>query len=242
MVQGNYSKAEELIWESIGKDPADATNWALAATIFTFNDEPVLAAQALATALELNPDLAPQLFQERWAAAMQNGDAELVTNLADEYYLLYPTDPLAAYFNAVALLVSGHTNIAITLLVNELSSQVQSPAVLWFTLGQAYLERHSYWESVKSLEYAQSLIEAGDTSMAIVPGDNQYLLEHSLAIAYLGNEMCAPAEMLLRKLQDEGQAVSYTDMITEAVECQTPTPTPTHWMLSLQATLTPSPN
>lgn len=113
LIQGNYSKAEDLIWETIGIDPTNAKNWALAATILTQNEKPELAAQALYTALQLNPDLAPHMFQERWALAIRHEDTQMITDLADDYYIINPTDPMADYYNATALLVSGHINIAI---------------------------------------------------------------------------------------------------------------------------------
>jgi len=241
-VQENYDEAEKLIWVAIGLDPSNGKNWALAGTILTHNDKPAMAAQALAIALQLTPDLAPHMFQERWRIAILNGDNQTLTNLADDYYLINPADVLADYYNARALLAAGHNNIALNILVDRLTAEPQSPAALWYLLGQTYLERKSYWESATALENAQLLIDSGDTSMLVVVGEPHYVLEDNLAKAYFGSQRCVQAESLFRTLAAEAENDDYTSWIKQAVACQTPTPTPTHWMLSLQATATPSPN
>ena len=240
--QNNYDEAEMLIWDVIGLDPTNAINWAFAETIFSHNGKPEIADQALSIALDLNPDLASHLFQERWQLAVHNKDNEKLTELADEHYLLHADDPLAEYYLAEALRSSGQDSIALYLLVGRLAEETQSPAVLWFTLGQTYLDIGSYKESATALEHAQDLFNAGDTSMLLAAKEPANIILDNLAKAYLGTQRCLSAEVLFRRLAAETGAAEYSSWIKKAVTCQTPTPTPTHWMISMQRTPTPAPN
>jgi tetratricopeptide (TPR) repeat protein len=145
-----------------------------------------------------------------------------------------PEDPLAEYYVATALRMTGQNNIAISLLVERLSRESHSPALLWFILGQAYYDRRSYKESVTAFEQTQDLFNSGDTSLLLLSQEPESLIHNNLAQAYLGMQRCVAAELLFRRLAESNHTADYTNWITEAVTCQTPTPTPTHWMISLQ--------
>ncbi len=232
--QNDFTNAENYVWEAIGLDPSNAITWAFAGTIFIHNDKPEMAEQAFSISSQLNPDLSSHLFQERWQLAVMSNDNEKLTALADEHYLLNADDPLAEYYIAAALRSSGDTNIAINLLVDRLARETHSPAILWFTLGQNYLDRGSYKESATALEYAHDLNKAGDASMLMAGDEPENIIENHLAKAYLGFQRCASAEAIFRRLAVETNPDDYAEWIAKAVTCQTPTPTPTHWMISLQ--------
>lgn len=235
----DFDTAEKIMWDIIGKDPENALNWIFISTILTQAAKTELAEQAMAVALTLDPSLTGDLFLERWRIAFKQNDPQKLTALADEYYLLYPDDPLSAYYNASALLASGHTNIALNLLVETLDTAPPSSSLLWYGLGRAYLQRQSYSESATAFENAIQMFEAGDKSLLLIGEKPLPIIEDDLADAYMGSNQCSKAELLYRLLADITNDISYTNLITSAVTCQTPTPTPTHWMLSLQPTLKP---
>ncbi|MDF1513747.1 MAG: hypothetical protein P1S60_08060 [Anaerolineae bacterium] len=233
-MQGQSLAAEKYIWQAIGTDKTNAKMWALAGLILTQNKKLDTASQAYAIAAELDPNLEPVFFQERWRIAVDKNDPDLITELADSYYLFTQDDPMADYYAATALLQSGSPMIALNLLNSRLQSTPNSPAILWFTLGHIYLDQGFYTESVVVLEHTKSLISAGDQSIASITGDVEHVIDEALAAAYLGSQRCVSAEILYQRLASVTAEGQYAVEIQKAVDCQTPTPTPTHWMISQQ--------
>jgi predicted Zn-dependent protease len=237
----DYDAAEALVWELIGQDSKDANLWAYAGSILEKNNKPEMANQAIEIALNLDPSLSPHLFPTRWKTAVQNDDTEKLSQLADEFYNLNPDKAESAYYLSQALLHTKQPDIAINLLVNQMQSQEISQAALWFTLGQAYFLRRSYPESVTAFESAQKLYASGDQSLYLLSESPEMLLADHIAKAYFEAGRCASSEALFRRLLDNTDSIEYSTWVTKSVVCQTPTPTPTHWMISLQNGTTPQP-
>lgn len=246
LMQGAPDVAETRIWRAIRASPKDkdAHAWSLLGVILRQRGEDKAAAQAINVAITLDPTLAPDLFDVRWRAARRTNDTAALITLAETFLQRYPESPLVPYYRAEALLATDAPLIAIELLVTVLETQPQAPALLWHTLGRAYLARGGFQEAATSLEVAASMTAQGDDSLYLVTDQPVNDLSRRLADAYLASGKCAEAESIFRRLDreqgDDTRSV-YDRQIRAAVICQTPTPTLTPWIPSQQVTATPTP-
>lgn len=235
--------AENRIWQALRADARDAQTWVLLGATFARQGEFREAEQAWGVAQSLDPALAPALFADRWYAARQaynaGQGAAALGALAQTYSRIAPEDPLAIYYQAAALLAVGDAHSALPLLRSILSNDPDAPAVLWYTLGEAYLATHAYSETITTLEVAGARFAQGDASLYLASNDPIYDLNLRLAYAYLGRAEptpCAHAEPLLRRLVERQPEL--TPLIEQAIVCQTPTPTWTPWLYSERTTPT----
>lgn len=194
------------------------------------------ALAAFDRALALDPDLQAETFRSRWLAARAAQDADRLMDLSREYRGAYPEDPLRHYYLGWALIESGKPYPAISVLIRGIKTSSEPPALLWFTLGQAYLADSSWQEAATSIEAARTLVQAGDLSLTIHSDSPIADLFGALGQAYLGIERCADAEVMLSYAIDVGAPASeYAARLEEARLCQTPAPTDTPY-----PTVTPS--
>ena len=239
LASGDLETAERRAWDAIHIGPKDAEVWSILGTILARRGEPEAAGQALGVAQTLNPALAPGLFQDRWRAARRVHNSDAMSALAQDYSNEHPDDPLAFYYRASALIVSGDANSAIPQLVAVLKAEPNAPAVLWYTLGEAYLTRKAYTETFTVIEVAGARMARGDESLSLASDDPPHDLSLLLGRAYLGAGRCAEAEPIFRRLSTPDPELA--PFIERAVLCQTPTPTWTPWIPSQQVTSTPTP-
>ena len=135
--------------------------------------------------------------------------------------------------------MTGAPADAITLLVGVLTDEPDAPALLWYTLGRAYLARGGYIEAATSLEAAAYRFARGDTSLELISARPVDDLNAHLGQAYLQTARCAEAEMIFHRL--EADEPGFSRMVEAAVICQTPTPTLTPWIPLQIGTVTPRP-
>jgi tetratricopeptide (TPR) repeat protein len=239
LMQGAPVVAESRAWRAISIAPENAYAWSLLGVVLRQTGEYKAAEQAINIAMTLDPNLAPDLFDNRWRAAQRAGDTPAVIALAEDFLQRSPESPLAPYYRAEALLVTETPLIAIELLVTVLETQPDASALLWYTLGRAYLERGGYWEAATALEVAASQTAQGDDSLYLVTDHPVEALSRRLGQAYLHANRCAEAESIFRRLNNDRQ--NFESQIRAAIVCQTPTPTLTPWIPSQQVTATPVP-
>ncbi len=234
--QARYVQAEERTWRAIGLDPASAEAWSLLGVVLRRLGNDASADHALGIAEALDPALAPALFDDRWRAAVALGNAAGLTALAESYVAEHPDSQLAPHYRATALLAAGDPVAAVDLLVAGLRDEPGAPALVWYTLGEAYLAAHGYAEAAVVLESAAGKVARGDTTLTYVTADPITALNQRLARAYLEIGSCREAESIYRRLM-----VAQPDLapwVEKAVICQTPTPTLTPW-IPRPVTLTP---
>jgi tetratricopeptide (TPR) repeat protein len=213
---------------AIVADPEDASAYALRGETLRQMDKPREASRAFDQAVALDPALEEGVFRSRWLAALAVHDAERLTVLGRAYNKAHPEDPLRYYYRGWALIEEGNPLIAIRLLAEGIKDTPQPPALLWFTLGHAYLENGSWWEAVASFETAGRLIQAGDTSLEIHTEQPIADFFGALGRAYLKVGRCADAETMLKHAIAAGASPSeYSAELEEARLCRTPTPLPT---------------
>ncbi len=238
LARNDLDAAEARIWDAIRIQAQDAETWALLGTILARRGDTRVAEQALAVAETLDPALAPDLFTDRWLAARRTAAGDTMMTLAQLYSSQQPESPLAFYYRGAALLVSGDAESTIDQLVAVLNTQPEAPAVLWFTLGEAYLAQHAYTQTLTVLDVAGARFAMGDSSLYLASDDPARDLSLHRARAYLGLDTparCAEAEPILQRWDAPAEAIS------QSVRCQTPTPTMTPWIPSQQVTPTPAP-
>jgi len=240
--EGDFGKAEERIWRAIGLTPQDAEMWALAGVILRRAGQADLALQALAVAEALEPSLASLTFADRWQAALGAQEPAALAKLAEELAVSEPDHKLSIYYRAEALLALDDAMGTIDVLVPYLAEEPTAPALLWYTLGRAYLAYGSCMEAATALESAALRVAQGDQSLALVSADPIADLNAALGRAYLGLGRCAEAETIFRRLLRKTQGLSSTfeSLVMQAVVCQTPTPTLTPWIPKLIGTPPPS--
>ncbi len=239
LAQGDLERAGDRAWEAISLAPDDALAWSLVGVILGRAGESKQAEQALAIAQSLNPSLASEVLPSRWQAAVASRDAAVVVALAEDFGERHPGSVFAPYYRAEALLMTGAPSDAITLLVGVLTDEPDAPALLWYTLGRAYLARGSYIEAATSLETAAYRFARGDTSLEMISARPVDDLNAHLGQAYLQTARCAEAEMIFHRL--EADDPGFSSMVEAAVICQTPTPTLTPWIPLQIGTVTPRP-
>ncbi|MCJ7549384.1 MAG: hypothetical protein MUQ30_06860 [Anaerolineae bacterium] len=239
LAQGDLERAADRAWDAISRTPDDAQAWSLFGVILGRAGEPEQAEQALAIAQSLDPDLASVVLPNRWHAAVASRDAGAVFALAEYYAERYPSSIFVPYYRAEALRMAGAPSDAITLLVGVLTEEPDAPALLWYTLGRAYLARGGYIEAATALEAAAYRIARGDTSLELISARPVADLNAHLGEAYLQTARCAEAEMIFGRL--EADQAGFSDLVEAAVVCQTPTPTMTPWIPLQIGTVTPRP-
>jgi len=223
----------------ISLTPDDALAWSLFGVILDRTGESEQAELALAIAQSLDPSLASELLPSRWRAAVASRDAAFLVALAEDFGERHPGSIFAPYYRAEALLMTGAPSDAITLLVGVLTDEPDAPALLWYTLGRAYLARGGYIEAATSLETAAYRFARGDTSLELISERPVDDLNAHLGQAYLQTARCAEAEMIFHRL--ESDEPGFSSMVEAAVICQTPTPTLTPWIPLQIGTVTPRP-
>lgn len=225
LAQRDLDAAATRVWRAIELTPDDAEAWILLGLILQQQGDPKTAQQALGVAEALNPALAPTFFGLRWQTARQAQDAVALQQLAQRYMLEHPDNPLALYYRAEALLVSGDAPGARELLLLSMSGD--EAAVFWYTLGRTYMATGAANEAVICFEAARARLAVGDTTLGLATDDPNRETALALAGAYVRATRCADAEALLRPL-----SVRYPDLeplVEQAIVCQTPTPTWTPW-------------
>jgi tetratricopeptide (TPR) repeat protein len=192
------------------------------------------AAQALSAyerAVSLDPALAEPTFAARWRAATAARPARLIS-LANEHLNAHPDDPLAAYYLGQALTARGTPETAIRRLIETLEEQ-ESPAAVWFALGEAYAATRAWTEALTCLEQARILTQSGDDTLALVSDTPVADLFAGLGEAYFYTGRCLDAQIMLEYALAVGpDRPEVHTLIGRALICQTPTPTPTPypWM------------
>lgn len=239
LAQGDLERASDRAWDAISRTPDNALAWSLFGVILDRAGEPKQAEQALAIAQSLDPSLASVVLPNRWQAAVASRDAAAVFALAEDYAERHPGSIFVPYYRAEALMMAGAPSDAIALLVGVLTEEPDAPALLWYTLGRAYLGRGGYIEAATSLEAAAYRISRGDTSLELISARPVDDLNAHLGQAYLQTARCAEAEMIFSRL--EADESDFSGMVKAAVVCQTPTPTMTPWIPLQIGTVTPRP-
>ncbi len=244
LAQGEYLSAEAYAWEAIQLLPKDAETWALLGLILIRTHNPGAAEQALSVAQSLDPELAADLFLDRWCAARQSGNSAAMTRLAYAFSEKQPDVPLAFYFRAAAFMAGRDMESAIVQLLTSLERNGDAPAVLWYTLGEVYLAQQAYSETITVTQVAEARFAMGDASLYLASDDPYYDLNLAIARALMGRDdlmSCARAEPILRELSEQNPEL--TPMVEEAILCQTPTVTLTPWLFSelWTPTLSPTP-
>jgi Flp pilus assembly protein TadD len=228
LMQDDLDAAEVRIWDALRAAPRDAEAWSLLGITFRRAGKFSAAQRALAIAETLDPDRAPELFDDRWRTALLAEDVATMVALAEDYTLRYPDSRLASYYRAEALLATDQALAAIEALVPSVQEPPTAPALLWYTLGRAYLARGGFRESATALEVSALRVAHGDHTLGLVTDDPILALNIQLGKAYFGMGRCPEAEGIFRRIS-VGQP-EFEAWIEQAVACQTPTPTLTPWM------------
>lgn len=228
LLQGNLTEAQVLVWEALGLEPENADAWSLLGIILRSAGSADLADQALSIASELQPALSDQLFADRWALAVAQENSPALVDLAEEFARLHPNSAVASYYRGQALLAESEPLAAIELIIDAIQRHPDSPALVWYGLGEAYLARSGYAEAALTFEVAAALLARGDTSLYQASTDPLSDLSSRLAEAYVHSKRCAEAEDIARRLLPDRPDLEA--LVQQAVICQTPTPTPTPWI------------
>jgi len=228
LAQGKLHRSLADADTALEADPASAAAYALRGETLRLLGRARPALEAFDQALALDPTLKAETFRSRWLAARTAHYASRLLALSREYTDFHPGDPLRHYYRGWALIELGTPGVAIDTLVEGIEATPDPPALLWFTLGQAYVANHSWQEATTSLETARTLVQAGDTSLAIHSDQPIADLFGALGRAYLGAGRCVDAETVLEYAIAVGAPASeYAAALEEARLCQTPTPTAT---------------
>lgn len=233
---GQLDEALDDADRAVTTDPDDAAAHALRGEVLRQLDEPREASKAFDQAVALDPALEEEVFQSRWSAALAGHDARRLTDLGHQYNTEHPGDPLRYYYRGWPYIEQGDPRIAMRLLVEGIRDTPRPPALLWFTLGHAYLEGDLWQEAVTCFEVTGELIQAGDTSLEIHTERPVADFFAAMGQAYLGVGRCADAETMLKHAIAVGGSVPEYSILLKKIDlCKTPTPTPTPY-----ATTTPS--
>jgi tetratricopeptide (TPR) repeat protein len=229
LMQGNLDGAKERVWAAIGKQPERAEFWALLGVLHRQLGADRLAGTALGIAAGLDPELDDALIGDRWAIALSTDDVWALVSLAERFADQHPERAMAVYYTSRALIALGEPDGAADILVSALGGMRDTaPALLWFTLAEAYAGRGNHREAAIALETAALMVSHGDVSLTVESRDPLGLLNDRLGRTYLATGQCAEAEAMFRRLaQTDGAMDAWVE---RAVLCQTPTPTLTPWM------------
>jgi tetratricopeptide (TPR) repeat protein len=230
LAHGQLDAALDDAESAIAIDSDDASAHALRGEILWQLGRSREASRAFDRAVALDPDLEEQTFQSRWLAALAGHDADRLTDLGGWYGTNHPEDPLRHYYRGWAYIEQGRPDVAIYLLVGAIQGTPRPPALLWFTLGHAYMESDSWQEAVTCFEAAGALIQAGDVSLEIHTQRPVADFFAAMGQAYLRVGRCADAEaMLQHAVAVAGPRSEYLDLLEEVERCKTPAPTPTSY-------------
>jgi Flp pilus assembly protein TadD len=226
--QNALEVAAERANTALRLDPEDAEAWLLAGAIAEKLGDLETAQTALRTAETLKPALAESLFPTQWRIAIETGNKEALSQLAQSYLVTHFDDPYAVYYRAEALLATDYAPLALELL--SLRMDTDSDAVLWYTLGRIYLAVGDPQNAIIALETASTLLARGDQSLVLASADPLRDVNLALGRAYLRVQRCEEALSLVQLL-----ATPYPEaatLVQEAQQCTAPAPTPTFapWM------------
>ncbi len=227
LLRGDIDAAENRVWDAVRVSAQEAETWALVGVILARQGEPKVAEAALRVAESLDPGLAPNVFADRWRAARQAGDGNMMTALAQTYSSRDPENPLGFYYRAAAMLASRESDAALHHLLIQLRAEPNSAAVLWYALGEAYLAQRAYNEALVVFNVVRERFNAGDFSLYLASDDPPRDINLNRGRALVGisdPKQCAQAETLLERWN------APADIIERARRCQTPTPTLTPWI------------
>jgi tetratricopeptide (TPR) repeat protein len=183
------------------------------------------ALEAFDAALQVDPRLANATFRARWMVARAIEDEGRLSGLAAEYAAAHPDDALRHYYRAWAALEATDEEEVIALLVDGIQDAQDSPALLWYLLGRAYMGIDAWREAIVSLETARHLVQSGDTSLEVHTEQPVVDLFIALGRAYLGAGRCVDAETMLAYGMSAGATTAeHLEALEEARICQTPTP------------------
>lgn len=228
LAQGRLRLALADADAALETDPTNAIAHALRGETLRLLGRARQALEAFDQALALDPALKQETFRARWLAAHATRDVRHLVALSREYAAAYPDAPLRHYYSGWALIEWRKPHVAINVLVEGIKDTPEPPAILWFTLGQAYAVERSWQEAVTSFEASRALVQAGDTSLVVHSDRPIADLFGALGQAYLGAGRCVDAEAMLEYAMEVGAPASeYVSMLEEARLCQTPTPTAT---------------
>ncbi len=207
-------------------NPAIASAYVLRGEALRLQGYERRALKAFDQALLLDPSLRQETFRARWLAARAGGDADRMMTLSREYGLAYPSDPLRTYYRSWGLIESGRPRVVINALVESIEAAPDAPAVLWFTLGEAYAAEHAWENAIACFEASRVLVQAGDMTLLLHSERPLAELAGALGRAYLGAGQCADAETMLEyAIGVGGSSSAYGPLLESARICQTPTPT-----------------
>ncbi|MFP4344116.1 MAG: tetratricopeptide repeat protein [Anaerolineales bacterium] len=226
LVLNDLETAAERAQEAITAAPEDARGWMILGIVYQHQGDLGAAQAAYQEALTLDPAAGADLFAARWQIARRQRDAVLLTQLAQEYLMRHPDDPLALYYRSTALMAGGYEREALELLLLQMESD--APAAVWYTLGRAYLAYGSGEEALIALETASDAYARGDKTLLLASDDPQYDLYALLGRALIEAQRCQEVDTRLLLL-----TTPYPDLIPlveEARQCPTPTPTATPWL------------
>lgn len=228
LAQGKLNQALADADAALALDPLDTSAWLLRGETLRLLGRPRRALEAFNRTLALDPTLRPVTFHSRWLAAREAHDTRHIVALSQEFVASHPDDPMRYYYRGWALIQSGESGTAIRYLVRGIRETPDPPALLWFTLGQAYAAAGAWREAVTSFETTRLLVERGDTTLALHSDRPIVELFGALGEAYLGARRCVDAEAMLEYAVLIGAApYEHASALEKARICQTPTPTPT---------------
>jgi tetratricopeptide (TPR) repeat protein len=228
LARGELRRAQDEADAALKADATSAAAYALRGEALRLLGRAGLAREAFDQALALDPALQAQTFRSRWLVARVAHDRKRLLTLGEEYADAHPDDPLRHYYRGWALIESGTPGAAVDILVEEIESTPDPPALLWFALGHAYAANRSWQEAVTSFEATRALVQAGDSSLTIHSDRPIADLFGALGQTYLGAGRCVDAEAMLQYALDVGAPASALGVaLKEARLCQTPTPTVT---------------
>jgi tetratricopeptide (TPR) repeat protein len=222
----------------IESDPnSRAYTWALLGIALGRKGDYAASEAAFAAARDLDPAIELNLLDDRWRNAVRAEDAEAMAFLAGLYSMHNPGSELEVYYRAAALLANNEPLLALGVLLPGLRAHPNAHALLWYTLGEAYVALGGFQEAAIVLEVAAARVAQGDSSLSVASDAPVVALNRRLARAYLATERCAEAEALYQVLSADHPEL--VDPLRQAIICQTPTPTPTPWIIRLQSTPSP---
>ena len=228
LAQGRHRLALADADAALKLDPTSATAHVLRAETLRLLGRALPALEAFDRALILKPSLKAETFRSRWLAARAAHDDVRLAVLSREYHRAHAGDPLRHYYQGWALIEQGAPVVAARALAEGIESSSDPPALLWFTLGQAYAASDFWAEAIIAFEAARALVEIGDASLAVHSDRPIADLFVALGQAYLGAGRCVDAETMLEYAIAVGVAASEgSAKLEEARVCLTPTPTAT---------------
>lgn len=226
LAQGELRLALAEADAALEAEPTSAAAHALRGETLRLLGSPRRAQEAFDQVLALDSALQEETFRSRWLVARTIPDAVRLLALSREYATAHPDEPLRHYYHGWALIELDTPDVAANVLVEGIEATPDPPALLWFALGQAYAANRHWQEAVTSFEAARTLVQAGDTSLAIHSDQPIADLFGALGRTYLSAGRCVDAETMLAYAIDVGAPASaYGAALEEARVCQTPTPT-----------------